>query len=102
MYELKKIDPISLARVLSFISAVFYLLFALMAIFTGAAALTLVNGLAIAVIGIVLAAVVGMLSGMIIGGMYNLLAKFWGGLHLDFHLIMDEAETAAHQDSSKI
>lgn len=101
MYELKKIDPTSLARVLSFIGAVLYLLFALVTVFTGATSFTPVNGVATVIIGIVLAAVVGMLLGVIIGGMYNLLAKVWGGLHLDFHLLVDEEEHSAHQDSHK-
>ncbi len=102
MYELKKIDPTSLARVVSFISAVLYLLFALVTIFTGGTDFTPVNGVATVVIGIVLAAVVGMILGVIIGGLYNLMARAWGGLHLDFHLVMDEeAEHSAHEDSRK-
>lgn len=102
MYELKQIGVLSLARVWSFVFAVIYLIFSLIGILSGVALLQPTNGWITMVIGFILSAAIGLVTGMIVAGVYNLLAKSWGGLHLDFHLLdWDDGKDGPARRSSK-
>ncbi len=101
MYELKTIGVGSSARVSSFVSAVLYLIFSLIGILSGVPILQPTNGMITVAIGFILSAAIGAVTGMVVAGVYNLLAKSWGGLHLDFHLLdwEDDMDSPVHHDS---
>lgn len=101
MYELKKIGVASSARVASFVSAVLYLIFSLIGILSGVSVLQPTNGAITVVIGFILSAAIGAVTGLIVAAVYNLLAQSWGGLHLDFHLLdwEDDMDSPVHHDS---
>ena len=101
MYELKTIGALSSARVSSFVSAVLYLIFSLAGIVSGAPALQPANGAMTVAIGLILVAVIGAVAGLAVAAVYNLLARSWGGLRLDFHLLDldDDMGSPVHHDS---
>ncbi len=101
MYELKQIGVGSAARASSFICAILYLMFSLIGILSGVPVLQPTNGAITVAIGFILAAAIGLVTGIVVAGVYNLLAKSWGGLHLDFHLLDwdDGMDSPVHHDS---
>jgi len=88
MYELKTISLKSSARVFSFVLSAVYLVFGAISLASGTTSFG--SGSVSLAIGVVLFAIIGAALGMIIAWCYNVVAKKWGGLHLDFHLIDDE------------
>ncbi|MEK7164381.1 MAG: hypothetical protein AAB779_00380 [Patescibacteria group bacterium] len=101
MYELKQIGVGSSARVSSFVFAVLYLIFSLIGVLSGVPVLQPANGAITIGIGFILTIAIGAVTGMIVAGVYNLLAQSWGGLHLDFHLLDwdDDMDSPVHHDS---
>ncbi len=95
MYELKTVSLKSSSRVLSFLMAIIYLVFAIISLITGTTAFG--SGLVSLVIGLVLFGVIGAVLGIVMAWFYNFAAKKWGGLHLDFRLI-DDDEDDKHEE----
>ena len=107
MYELKKVGAKTLARVTSFVGAVIYILFGIIALVTGTGSIG--NGIVTLAVGFVLFALFGAAFGALVAWFYNFAARRWGGMHLDFALIEqveadDDADKEAdagqvHQDA---
>lgn len=94
MYELKTVSSKSSARVFSFVLSMVYLVFAVISLASGTTPFG--SGAVSLVIGIVLFGIIGAILGVIISWCYNIVAKKWGGLHLDFRLIDED-----HKDDEK-
>ncbi len=90
MYELKTISLKSSARVFSFLLAAVYLVFGIASLVSGTT--TFGSGSVSLVIGVLIFGVAGFALGVIVAWCYNMVARKWGGLHLDFHLIDDEKD----------
>jgi hypothetical protein len=99
MYELKLISLKSSARVLSFVMAVIYLVFAVISLISGTTAFG--SGVVSLIIGLVLFGIIGAVLGVIVAWGYNLVSKKWGGLHLDFHLLEDADESGSEPNSNE-
>ncbi len=98
MYELKHISAGSLMRVLSVVLALMYLVFSIVSIATSSGELSLGESALSALVGIILAAAGGAVLGAFVAWFYNLTAKKWGGIHLDFLLVHEERHEA-HEDA---
>ena len=95
MCNLKKIGPLSAARVAGFIAAVFYALSAGILIAlgkTGNIDVTSSNGVVTLALGIVLSSVAGVILGAAGALLYNLLGRRGRGLRLQFRLLETPAD----------
>mgnify|MGYP001158207612 FL=1 len=99
MYELKTVSLKSSSRVLSFVMAIVYIIFAIISLVTGTTAFG--SGIVSLVIGIVLFGIIGAILGIIIAWGYNFAAKKWGGLHLDFRLLDEDDHHEEHSADQK-
>jgi hypothetical protein len=90
MYELKTVSAKSFSRVLGFLMAVIYLVFAVVSLVTGTTAFG--SGIVSLLIGLVLFGIIGAVLGVIVAWCYNFIARKWGGLHLDFRLLDDDED----------
>lgn len=101
MYELKKISIASAARAGVFFGVTAYLVFMAIAVATKAVKLDMQTGLLTVVVGISVAVTFSFLLGGLLAWIYNLSAKTWGGLRIDFHFI-DEDEKDDSNDEEDL
>jgi len=101
MYELKKVNTASSARVWSVIFGLLYLLFAAASLSTGRGGLSPNNAVVTVVVGIIIFTLAGAALGALVAFIYNLVASKWGGVRLDFRLVEEEEAPATRQDSKE-